>query len=170
MTKELLKEKNGANPAVYKELLPVIRYVLDMKNFGLKIKPTRNSSEPWKIICFSNSDYAGDMVSRKNIRGFILYVLNVLVSWQSNSQKSVSLSSSEVVFKALSDAVKESMIRVQHLGSMNILVNYPVMVRVDNVGALYMVGNITTTCWTKHVGIKMWTSSTSMSMNMLKMC
>ena len=38
-TRELLKVNDGANSAAYKELLCVIRFVLDMKNLGLKIKP-----------------------------------------------------------------------------------------------------------------------------------
>ena len=94
-TRELSKANSGANPAVYKELLHVIKYVLNMEMLGLKIEPTRNSNEPWEIVCFSNIGYAGDLVSRQSISGFILYVLGVPVSWSSNLQKSVSLSSSE---------------------------------------------------------------------------
>ena len=48
--------------------------------FGLKIKPMGNSNEPWEIVCFNNSDYAEDPVSRQSISGFILYVLGVPVS------------------------------------------------------------------------------------------
>ena len=80
-TRELSKANDGANPAAYKEFLHVIKYVLNMKNLGLKIKPTGNSDEHWKIVCFSNSNYAGDPVSRQSVSGFILYVLGVPVSW-----------------------------------------------------------------------------------------
>ena len=142
---------NGANPKAYKELLPVIRYVLDMKNLGLKIESTGNSNKPWEIICFSNSEYSGDPVSRRSISGFILYVLGVPVSWQSKLQKCVSLSSSEAEYIALSEAVEEVMFVVQLLRSMKILVKYPVMVREDNVGAIFMASNITMICHTKHV-------------------
>ena len=79
-TRELSKANNGVNPATYKELLCVNRYVLDMKNLGLKIKPTWNSNKPWEIICFSDSDYAGDPVIKQSISGFILHVLGALVS------------------------------------------------------------------------------------------
>ena len=48
---------------------------------------------------------------------------------------------------ALSEAVKEVMLVIQLLGSMKILVKYPVMVR-------FMASNITTTCHTKHVDIR----------------
>ena len=70
----------GVNPAAYKELLCIIRYVLDMKNLGLKIEPTGNSKVPWEIVCFSDSDYVGDLVNRRSKNGYILYILGVLVS------------------------------------------------------------------------------------------
>ena len=40
------------------------------------------------------------------------------------------------------------------LGSMKIDVKLPVMVRVDNIGAIFMSQNVTTTSNTKHVDIR----------------
>ena len=77
MTRELPKANDCAYPAAYKELLHVIKYVLDTENIELKIELTRNAKEPWKIVCFSDSDYARNPVSRKSISDFILYVLDV---------------------------------------------------------------------------------------------
>ena len=82
MTRELSKVNDCVNSAAYNKLLCVIKYVLDTKNLGLKIEPMGNSNKPWEIICFSDSDYVGDLVSRRSISGFILYVLDVPVSWQ----------------------------------------------------------------------------------------
>ena len=42
-----------------KELLCVIKYIIDTKEFGLKICPTDKENE-WFIVAFSDSDYAGD--------------------------------------------------------------------------------------------------------------
>ena len=61
---------------------------------------------------------------------------------------------SEVECVAFSDGVKEVMLVVQLLGSMKILVKYPVMISVDNVEAILMATNITTTPYTKHVDIR----------------
>ena len=113
-TRELLKANNCANPAAYKELLHVIKYVLDTKNLGLKHK---------KIICFSYSDYAGDTVSSKSISSFILYVIGIPASWQSKLWKSASLSNSEAEHVALSEAVKEVIFMIQLLECMKINVN-----------------------------------------------
>ena len=94
--REHSKAKDDANPAAHKELLWVIKYVLDTKSLGLKVEPMGNSNEPWEIVCFSSSNYEGDLVSRRRINGFILYALGIPVSWQSKSQKSVSFSTSKV--------------------------------------------------------------------------
>ena len=51
VTRELSKVNNGANPTVFKEFLCVIKYVLDTKNHGLKIKSSGNSNKPWEIAC-----------------------------------------------------------------------------------------------------------------------
>ena len=50
-------------------------------------------------------------------------------------------------------AVKEVMFMVQLLESMQIVVKYPVMVRVDNVGAILIASNIMTISHMKHVDI-----------------
>ena len=67
------------------------------------------------VEILKNLGLIGNLVSRRSMSGFILYVLGVPVSWQSKSQKSVSLSSSEVEYIALSEAVKEVMFVIQIL-------------------------------------------------------
>ena len=82
--------------------------LLDTKNFGLKLEPTGNANKFWDIVCFSDSDYVGDLVSSRSISDFILYVLGVPVSWGSKAQKIVTLSSSEAEWVALYEAVNKS--------------------------------------------------------------
>ena len=53
----------------------------------------------------------------------------------------------------MSEAVKEVMFVVQLLESMQNTVKYPIMVRVNKVGAIFMASNIMTTSCTKHVEI-----------------
>ena len=55
---------------------------------------------------------------------------------------------------SLSEAVKEIMFVLQLLGAMKIKVQLPVTVLVDNVGAIFMSSNVTTSSRTKHVDIR----------------
>ena len=64
------------------------------------------------------------------------------------------LSSSKSEWVALLEAAKEVTFMIQLLGNMKSSVKLPVMVRVDNLGAIFVASNITTISCTKHVEIR----------------
>ena len=57
---ELSKVLNCSTEGAYKEMLRCIKYVLDSKTLGLKIWHIGDRSEPWEIVCFTDSEYASD--------------------------------------------------------------------------------------------------------------
>ena len=153
--RELSKMLDGSTEASFKEMLRVIKYVLDTKNMGLRVEPTIDTKdEPWELVCYSDSDYASDPDSRRSVSGYILYVRGVPICWRSKAQKSITLSSSEAEWIALSEATKEIMFVLQLLESMKIKVKLPIIVRVDNVGAIFMSKNINTSSRSKHIDIR----------------
>ena len=125
---ECTKVLDGANENAYQEMLCIIKYVLDTRNLGLKIQPTFRYKKSWELICYSDSDYASDVDTRRSISGIVLYVCQVPVSWRSKRQWSLTLSSSEAECAALSKAVKEVMFVSQLFTSMKIQVQYPIIV------------------------------------------
>ena len=102
---------------------------------------------------YTDSDYAGDKTTRISVTGYILFFMDVPISWKSKSQKSITLSSSEVEYVALLEAAKEIKFIYQLLLSIGIKVNLPIVVRVDNVGAIFMSENTSTSGQTKHIDI-----------------
>ena len=68
--------------------------------------------------------------------------------------KSVVLSTTEAEYMALSEVVKELKLIVQLLQTMNIEVELPITVHVDNVGAIWLSYNRTTRNRTKHIDIR----------------
>ena len=88
-------------------MLRCIKYVLDTKSLGLKIWPKGNKSEPWEIICFTDSDYASDPETRRSVSGYIIYVHGVPICWKSKAQRCVTLSSCEGEWITLSKVVKD---------------------------------------------------------------
>ena len=136
--------------AAYKEMLRVIKYVLDTKLRGLKIDPEMVNIH-WIILLFSDSDWAGDKDNRTSVGGYMLFLNGVLISWRSKLQKVVSLSSAEAEFYALSEAVKEIPFVIQVLEFWGIQVKKPVEVMVDNVGAIYMSQNQVGSNRTRHM-------------------
>ena len=120
----------------------------------LMLEPNSFKMAPWDLVCYSDSDYAGDPDTRRSVTGFVLFVRDVPVCWRSKAQMVVTLSSTEAEWYALSEVVKEVLFVVQLVESMEIQVQLPVIVRVDNVGAVFMAKNITTTGRIKHVDIR----------------
>ena len=144
VTRELAKCMDGAIDAAMKELFRAIKFVIDTEDYGLKIKPIMSKNEEWQLIMFTDSDLGGDKESRISITGYILYVLGVPVSWKSKSQRSVTLSSSEAEYVALSEAAKEIKFIAQIIEALGIKVKLPIIVQVNNVGAIFMTENIST--------------------------
>ena len=80
--------------------------------------------------------------------------MNVPILWRSKSQKALALSSSEAEYYALSEAAKDVKFVHMLLTSMNLKVNLPIVVKVDNVGAIFMTQNISTSGRTKHLDLR----------------
>ena len=68
--------------------------------------------------------------------------------------KSVVLSTTEAKYMALSEVVKELKFIVQLLQTMSIEIEFPITVHVDNVGAIWLSNNRTTSDGTKHIDIR----------------
>jgi len=152
--RELAKALDGANMATYKELMRVIKFILDTKSYSLKVKPKIESKDqPWILTIFTNSNYAGNSDTHISVTGFCVFLLGIPVSWKSHVQKSVMLSSSEAEFVVLPEAAKEVKFVVQVLQSMGVEVKLPIIVQVDNVGAMFIAKNVTTSQHTKHIDL-----------------
>ena len=152
--REMSKLLDCPTHAALKELKRCVKFVLDTSDYGLKIEPNHLTEERWTLKAYSDSDWAGDSDTRISVSGFIIYLMGVPVSWRSRQQRSVVLSSSEAEFVALSEAAKEIKFIYQILASMGLKVQTPIKVYVDNVGAMFMSENMTTSQRTRHVDIR----------------
>ena len=149
--RELAKGMDMASPAALKECERVAKFVLDTKNLGLKIQPQAFTDANWKLVEYTDSDFAGDTDTRRSVTGYAMFLMNAPILWKSRGQKTVSLSSSEAETNALSDGVKEIKFVVQILISMKIPVTLPITVFVDNMGSVFMSRNHTASSQTRHI-------------------
>lgn len=148
--RELSKVLSKPNEAAYKEMLRIIKYTLDTPGHGIKVKPELDNGY-WTIEVYTDSDWSGCKDSRKSVTGYMIFVCGVLVAFKSRSQKAIALSSSEAEFYALSEAVKEIPFIVQMLLFMEVKIKLPIIVRVDNMGAVYMAESATASARTRHM-------------------
>ena len=108
----------------------------------------------WALKALSDSDFASEKDTRISIFGYIMYFYGIPIALRSKGMKSVVLSTTEAEYMALSDVVKELKFIVQLLQTMNIEVELPITVHVDNVGAIWLSNNRTTSDRTKHIDIR----------------
>ena len=151
--RELSKTMDAPAPAHLKEMYKVIRHVLSTKGYGLKFELNKDMIK-WALKALSDSDFASDKETRISVFGYIIYFCGIPIAWRSKGMKSVVLSTTEAEYMALSEVVKELKFIVQLLQTMNIEVKLPITVYVDNVGAIWLSNNRTTSDRTKHIDIR----------------
>jgi hypothetical protein len=148
---ELSKSMDSAKWGAYNELLRVIKFVIDTKTFGLRVQPKLDNNLGWDLKIFCDSNWAGNPKKRVSVMGFIIYLLNIPICWRSKSQKGVTLLSTEAKYVAISEAVKEHKFIHYLLSDLHIKVNLPIVVKTDNIGAIFMSENASTRFHTRHV-------------------
>ena len=138
-----------ATTAHWKMLLRVIKYVELTANHKLLLSP--QIEEKWNLKGYCDSDFAGDADNRKSISGFIIYFCGVPISWRSRGQKSVTLSSTEAEYVAISEIATEILYIAGILKFLEVEIEHPIVIHVDNIGAIYLAERATSSTRTKHI-------------------
>jgi hypothetical protein len=148
--RELTKVMDKATEAHYKAMLRIMQYIMETQHDGLHIKPSVNDGI-FKLQGKADSEFCGNRDTRVSVYGFILYFCDVPISWRSKRGKSVTLSSTEAEYFAISELAKEILFVKNALETMGITVEYPMIIHTDNVGAIYLSNNHTTSQRTRHI-------------------
>uniref|UniRef100_A0AAV1UAB6 Polyprotein n=1 Tax=Peronospora matthiolae TaxID=2874970 RepID=A0AAV1UAB6_9STRA len=81
----------------------IFRYLQGTKMHGICYKPKAKI----EFRGYSDADWAGDLADRKSTSGYVFMLLGAPVGWGSKKMPSVSLSTSEAEYIALSLAIQE---------------------------------------------------------------
>ena len=85
----------------------LLRYCKGTINYKLTFTTTGVDAPDFVLSGYSDSDWGGDQLTRCSTLGFLIYLNGNLVHWNSQRQKSVTLSSTESEYVALNTLVKE---------------------------------------------------------------
>ncbi|XP_019153734.1 PREDICTED: uncharacterized protein LOC109150298 [Ipomoea nil] len=127
----------------------VLRYIKGTLNYGLRLSPSVSTS----VHAFSDSDWAGCPVDRKNTSGYAVFLGSNLISWLSRKQRTVARSSTKAEYKALADVSAEVTWIVSLLRELGLHSGDPATLWCDNLGATYLCANPVFHARTKHVEI-----------------
>ncbi|KAG6498781.1 hypothetical protein ZIOFF_038503 [Zingiber officinale] len=122
----------------HKVVKQILRYLKGTIHFGLAyIKGSPEIS----IFGYSGSDLAGDLDGRKSTSGMTFYFNESLVSWNSQKQKTVALSSCEAEFMAATTAACHALWLRSLTSELTGEKPKPVTLFVDNKSAIALMKN-----------------------------
>lgn len=103
-----------------------------------------------KIRAFSDSDHAGCKATRRSTGGFCTFLGDNIISWSSRKQPTVSISSTEAEYRAMSDTSSEVTWLVNLLKSLGVPQYEKPELFCDNLSAVYLTANPSFHARTKH--------------------
>uniref|UniRef100_H3H4R3 Reverse transcriptase Ty1/copia-type domain-containing protein n=1 Tax=Phytophthora ramorum TaxID=164328 RepID=H3H4R3_PHYRM len=131
----------------------IFRYLQGTKTHGICFKP----GDKVDFRGYSDADWAGDLADRKSTSGYTFMLMSAPVSWGSKKQSSVSLSTSEAEYIALSLAIQEGKWIHRLLCEILAAANETgpeLMIREDNQSCIKMTKNPVNHGRAKHIDIK----------------
>ncbi|XP_058772530.1 uncharacterized mitochondrial protein AtMg00810-like [Vicia villosa] len=133
----------------YKAACRVVRYL--KQNPGRGIFFDRNSD--LQLLGYSDADWVGCLDTRRSISGHCFFIGKSLISWRAKKQPTVSKSSSEAEYRALSSAVCEIQWLLYLLKDLNMLCTKIPALYCDNQSAIHIASNPVFHERTKHLDI-----------------
>ncbi|XP_054741245.1 uncharacterized protein LOC129246416 [Anastrepha obliqua] len=99
------------------------------------------SSTGENLVCYTDSDWAGDVSDRKSCSGYVIFMSDGLVSWESKKQSIVALSTMEAEYIALCQGAKDVVFLRTLLREMGYdgYVNEPTNMHCDNQSAQFLL-------------------------------
>ncbi|GJZ40642.1 ribonuclease H-like domain-containing protein [Tanacetum coccineum] len=117
--------------------LRVIRYLKNSPGTGIQIYKDKNL----KLSCFTDSDWAKCLRTRKSVSGFCVFLGRSLVSWKSKKQATVSRSSAEAEYRCMASATCEVIWITNLLNDLRIKNLLPVNLYSDSSSAIQIAAN-----------------------------
>jgi hypothetical protein len=127
----------------------VVRYLKHSPGRGLLLP----RSSDFQILGFSDADWAGCLDTRRSTSGYCFFLGSSLVSWKAKKQVTVSRSSSEAEYRALSSATCELIWLLYLMKDLKIKCNKQPVIYCDSQSAMHIASNPVFHERTKHLEI-----------------
>lgn len=129
----------------------ILRYIKGTLEYGLVY--TKGSGN--YLLCgYSDSDLAGQVDDRKSTGGMTFYLNESLITWVSQKQRCVALSSYEAEFMAATAAACQGIWLRDLLNQISDAVSGPVVLYIDNKSAIDLAKNPVFHGRSKHIDIR----------------
>ncbi len=133
--------------AHWEAVLGVVRYLVGTTDYGLTFG---GSSET--LVGYSDTDYVGDLDSRRSTTRYVFLMFGGAVSWSSRLQLTVAVSTIEAEYLSAGQAVKEAL-WFRKLGADLGLDLGHVQIYCDNQGAIQLLKHPIASQRSKHIDV-----------------
>jgi hypothetical protein len=127
----------------------VLRYLKGTSNLSLQL----DKHDDDLLVGWCDSDYAGDIVTRRSTGGYAFKVYGSTVSWASTRQRTVALSTCEAEYQSLTEAAKEATYLKQFFAEIDLDAGQ-IVLHCDNQGAIALANRPTHHRRLKHVDVR----------------
>jgi hypothetical protein len=138
-------------------MLHVLKYSLDAVEQGLVLKPIRkwDGSQSQKIVTSGRSDLDNvkEPKDRHSVSGQVVYLEGAPAMFKSSTERTVSLSTTEAEAYAGVTCVQDILYMKNILESLGLRVKLPMVLEMDNQGAVYLANNWSVRGRTKHIDV-----------------
>ncbi|XP_071738725.1 uncharacterized mitochondrial protein AtMg00810-like [Rutidosis leptorrhynchoides] len=128
----------------------ILRYIKGTIDYGLFYSPSNH----FKLVGYSDSDWAGDKDDRKSTSGFVFYMGDTAFTWSSKKQPIVTLSTCEAEFVAATSCTCHAIWLRKLLNELKFFQKEPTEIYVDNKSAIALAKNPVFHDRSKHIDTK----------------
>lgn len=142
---------NNHGESHWRAVKRIFAYLKGTSGYGIKYQRSETASD---LVGFSDADYAGDLETRRSTTGYIFQLAGGPITWASQRQKLVTLSTTESEYVAASAASREAIWLRKLLSDIGYLSRETTTIFVDNQSAIKLVKNPEFHKRTKHIDIR----------------
>jgi hypothetical protein len=158
--RELSRHMKVASPVHVKALFRALKYCTLTPERGLFLKPTRTwNGDPNHLFIirgFSDANYATDPSNRRSISGYCCFLEGAPVAMKCGQQTSVTLSVTEAELVSATQCAQDMLFIMRVLESLGLKVQKPMILKVDNKGAVDLANNWSIGGRTRHIEVRQY--------------